>query len=126
MVVLGLGIDIIEISRIEAVLLRKGDNLAKRVLSVTEWKRYCTHRQKIRYLAKRFAVKEAAAKAFGVGMSNGLTYSQFEVYNNKFGKPLLILHDHAADFAKEVGIISIHVSLSDERFYACATVICEG
>lgn len=62
MAILGLGTDIVEIARIEAVISRSGDRLARRVLSDNEWAIWETHQQPVRFLAKRFAVKEAAAK----------------------------------------------------------------
>lgn len=62
MAILGLGTDIVEIARIEAVISRSGDRLAKRVLSDNEWAIWEKHQQPVRFLAKRFAVKEAAAK----------------------------------------------------------------
>lgn len=65
MAILGLGTDIVEIARIEAVISRSGERLARRVLSDNEWAIWETHQQPVRFLAKRFAVKEAAAKAFG-------------------------------------------------------------
>ena len=65
MAILGLGTDIVEIARIEAVIARSGDRLARRVLSDNEWAIWAQHQQPVRFLAKRFAVKEAAAKAFG-------------------------------------------------------------
>ncbi|VEA69577.1 Holo-[acyl-carrier-protein] synthase [Serratia rubidaea] len=71
MAVLGLGTDIVEITRIEAVVERSGDRLARRVLNAAEWALYQQHQQPVRFLAKRFAVKEAAAKAFGTGIRNG-------------------------------------------------------
>ena len=67
MAILGLGTDIVEIARIEAVITRSGERLARRVLSDNEWEIWKTHHQPVRFLAKRFAVKEAAAKAFGTG-----------------------------------------------------------
>src|SRR5690606_16591352 len=79
MAILGLGTDIVEIARIEAVISRSGDRLARRVLSDNEWGIWQTHQQPVRFLAKRFAVKEAAAKAFGTGIRNGLAFNQFEV-----------------------------------------------
>lgn len=63
MAILGLGTDIVEIARIEAVIARSGDRLARRVLSDHEWSIWEQHQQPVRFLAKRFAVKEAAAKA---------------------------------------------------------------
>lgn len=126
MSVLGLGIDIIEMVRIEAVVERSGDRLARRILSSAEWKLYKQHKKPVRFLAKRFAVKEAIAKAFGIGIRNGLSFNQFEVFNDSLGKPNIRLHCRAAEIAKEIGVSAIHVSLSDERRYACATVIIES
>lgn len=126
MAVLGLGIDIVEMARIEAVVKRCGDRLARRVLSTAEWELYRQHHQPERFLAKRFAVKEAAAKAFGTGIRNGLAFNQFEVFNDGLGKPNIRLHDRAAELAKAMGVTAIHVSLADERRYACATVIIES
>ena len=108
MAILGLGTDIVEIARIEAVIARSGERLARRVLSDNEWEIWKTHHQPVRFLAKRFAVKEAAAKAFGTGIRNGLAFNQFEVFND------------------ELGVVNMHVTLADERHYACATVIIES
>ncbi len=126
MAILGLGTDIVEIDRIEAVISRSGDRLAKRVLSANEWAQYQAHQQPVRFLAKRFAVKEAAAKAFGTGIRNGLAFNQFEVFNDELGKPKLRLRDEAERLAARMGVTSVHVTLADERHYACATVIIES
>ena len=126
MAIIGLGTDIVEISRIEAVVERSGEKLAQRILSPAEWQHYQQHQQPIRFLAKRFAVKEAAAKAFGTGIRNGLAFNQFEVVNDSLGKPMLRLHQRAAELAAELGVKSLHVTLADERRYACATVIIES
>lgn len=126
MAIIGLGTDIVEIERIEKVMMRSGDRLAKRILSQFEWQQYQQHSQPTRFLAKRFAVKEAAAKAFGTGIRNGLAFNQFEVFNTPLGKPCLRLLDNAALLAAELGIQASHVTLADERRYACATVIFES
>ena len=125
MAIIGLGIDIVEIKRITKVVESSGERLALRILSILELKQYQLHHQKIRFLAKRFAVKEAATKAFGIGFRSGLAFNQFEVYNTKLGKPSLRFFYRAADFAKSMGINNIHITLSDERYYACAIVILE-
>ncbi|TCV92206.1 holo-ACP synthase [Biostraticola tofi] len=125
MTILGLGTDIVEIGRIEAVVARSGDRFARRILSDGEWALFCRHQQPVRFLAKRFAVKEAAAKAFGTGIRNGLAFAQFEVVNDSLGKPGLRFHARAAELAIELGVKSVHVTLADERHYACATVIIE-
>ncbi|MBJ3816562.1 holo-ACP synthase [Shimwellia pseudoproteus] len=126
MAILGLGTDIVEIARIEAVVSRSGERLARRILSDNEWQQYQQHQQPIRFLAKRFAVKEAASKALGTGIRNGLAFNQFEVGNNPLGKPELYLHGVARQMAERLGVTAIHVTLADERHYACATVIIEG
>ena len=126
MAILGLGTDIVEITRIEAVVERSGDRLAKRILCANEWALYQNHQQPVRFLAKRFAVKEAAAKALGTGIRNGLAFEQFEVVNDPLGKPGLVFHERAAEMALELGVKSVHVTLAAERRYACATVIIES
>ncbi|MFP1724421.1 holo-ACP synthase [Lonsdalea quercina] len=126
MAILGLGTDIVEIARIEATVERSGDRLARRILSDAEWGIYREHQQPIRFLAKRFAVKEAASKAFGTGIRQGLAFAQFEVFNNDLGKPCLRFLGRAAEFAQALGVRHVHVSLADERRYACATVIVES
>lgn len=126
MAVLGLGIDIVEIIRIEAAVERRGDFLARRVLSDPELILYYQHHKPTRFLANRFAAKEATAKAFGTGMRNGLAFNQFGVLNNELGKPHIFLYDRALEIAREMGIKTIHVSLTDVRHYACATVIIEN
>nr|WP_314985630.1 holo-ACP synthase [uncultured Pantoea sp.] len=126
MAILGLGTDIVEIERIAGVIERSGDRLARRVLSEAEWQQYQTHKQPVRFLSKRFAVKEAAAKAFGTGIRGGLAFNQFEVYNDALGKPELRFFQHAADVAEKLGVKHVHVTLADERHYACATVIIES
>ncbi|ATA22951.1 holo-ACP synthase [Brenneria goodwinii] len=126
MAILGLGTDIVEIARIESVIERSGERLARRILTESEWLQYQEHQQPVRFLAKRFAVKEAAAKAFGTGIRNGLAFAQFEVFNDELGKPCLRFFAKAAELAARMGVKHVHVTLADERRYACATVIIEG
>ena len=126
MAIVGIGTDIVEIARIEAATARSGDRLARRVLSDSEWKIWETHQQQVRFLAKRFAVKEAASKALGTGLRNGLAFEQVEVYNDELGTPKLRLLGAAAELAQRLGVRHIHVTLADERHYACATVIAES
>ncbi|MCL2891432.1 MULTISPECIES: holo-ACP synthase [Brenneria] len=125
MSILGLGTDIVEIARIASVIERSGERLARRILTENEWLQYQRHQQPVRFLAKRFAVKEAAAKAFGTGIRNGLAFAQFEVFNDELGKPCLRFFASAAELAAHLGVKRVHVTLADERHYACATVIIE-
>ncbi|WP_063657197.1 holo-ACP synthase [Candidatus Arsenophonus triatominarum] len=126
MAIIGLGTDLVEIVRIEQIIKRLEERLAKRILSAQEWRQYQHHSQPVRFLAKRFAVKEAATKALGTGIRNGLALNQFEVFNDQLGKPGLNLLGQAKILADSLGVQHIHVSLSDEQNYACATVIMES
>ncbi len=84
------------------MISRSGERLARRVLSDNEWAIWETHQQPVRFLAKRFAVKEAAAKAFGTGIRNGLAFNQFEVFNDELGKPRLRLWGEALILAEKL------------------------
>lgn len=126
MAILGLGTDIVEIRRITSIVDRNAEKLAQRILHPSELQCYLKNSQAVRFLAKRFAVKEAAAKALGTGMRDGIMFNQFELINDRLGKPILNLHHRALMFVKQRGMKYLHVSIADERYYACATVIIEG
>jgi holo-[acyl-carrier protein] synthase len=126
MAIIGIGTDIVEIERIGKIFAKSEHRLAQRILSQTEYLLYQQHTDKVRFLAKRFAVKEAVAKALGTGIRLGLAFNQFEVYNNQLGKPQLRLHQQAQVLGNQLGVQHIHVTLADERRYACATVILES
>ncbi|MDC0610652.1 holo-ACP synthase [Vibrio sp.] len=126
MAIIGLGTDIAEISRIEDSLKRLGERFAKRILCEPEFETYSACKQQHRFLAKRFSVKEAAAKALGTGIAKGVTFHDFEIQHDEWGKPLLVLHGVAADIAERKGVKFRHVSISDERHYTVATVILES
>lgn len=124
MAIAGLGTDIVEIARFE-VLQDSRDRLARRVLTTDEWAIYAAHNQPARYLAKRFAAKEAAVKALGTGIGRGISWQQLNVSNNDSGAPILSFSGEFAEKCKQKGIVSAHLSLSDEQHYAVATVILE-
>ncbi len=123
--ILGIGTDIVQIDRIEAALART-PRLARRILTDNEYERFTRHHEPARYLAKRFAAKEAAAKALGIGIGRGISFQQFEIGNNALGAPELRLHGRAEALQRQRGIRALHVSLSDERDYALALVILEA
>ena len=126
MSIIGLGTDIAEIERLEKALDRNGEAFAKRILAESEYQTYLTLRQQKRFLAKRFAAKEAASKALGTGISQGITFRDFIVSNDKYGKPILMLTQRAKEIADNLGVKRIHLSISDERYYVVATVVMEG
>ncbi len=125
MSIVGLGTDIAEIERFEKSLAKLGEAFAKRILTEPELNHFYSTKQQSRFLAKRFAAKEAASKALGTGIAKGVTFHDFIVSNNSSGKPELSLHNQALKYARDANVTHIHLSISDERHYAVATVIFE-
>ncbi|NOH98582.1 holo-ACP synthase [Vibrio sp. 99-70-13A1] len=126
MAVVGLGTDIAEIDRVEKALARSGEAFAKRILAESELVAFQKLKQQGRYLAKRFAAKEAASKALGTGIAMGVTFHDFVISNDEHGKPMLTLHNKALQIAQASKVNSIHITISDERHYAVATVLFES
>ena len=124
MAIKGLGTDIVEIERI-ANAVENSDRLAQRVLTVSEMSIYLNHNDKARYLAKRWAAKEAAAKALGTGIGRGISFQDFETTNDQLGAPKLALFGSAKSLAQSKGADNYYLSISDEINYAVATVIFE-
>ncbi len=130
--IIGLGSDIVEIGRIAAMLERHGERFLKRVFSPAE-RALAEERGAgalAATLAKRFAAKEAAAKALGCGFRDGVQWHDIEVVNDALGAPNLRLHGGAARRLEALlpagHAARMHVSLSDERRYALAVVILEA
>lgn len=126
MAILGLGTDIAEIERVERALGRTGVAFAKRILTPSEMLRFSELKSQARFLAKRFAAKEAASKALGTGIARGVSFQDFAVENDELGKPVLTLSGVAKERSQAMGVKHIHLSISDERYYAVATVILES
>ncbi|CAL4321433.1 holo-ACP synthase [Buchnera aphidicola] len=126
MAIIGIGIDIIKISRIEKIIDTLNSKLAKRILSKKEFYQYLIKKNKINFLAKRFAAKEAAAKALGIGIRNGIKFSDFEIYNDNYGSSKLLLLNEAKKLANSMNVQRNHVNLTDEKKYAYAIVIFES
>jgi holo-[acyl-carrier protein] synthase len=121
----GVGTDLIEIKRVERVLGRFGERFARRILCEPELKRFRGHKQPVAYLAKRFAAKEAFTKALGTGIHAPANWHGVWVVNLKSGKPQLEFSDELQMLLKQRQIRRSHLSLSDEREIAAATVILE-
>ncbi|GLP97185.1 holo-ACP synthase [Paraferrimonas sedimenticola] len=126
MAVVGIGTDLVEVARVEAQLGRLGDRFAKRILTERELAIYHEHKQAGRYLAKRFAAKEAVAKALGTGIGRGVSFQHIEISNDLNGAPLCHLSDGAQQRLAELGGTRIHISISDERHYASAFAVAES
>jgi holo-[acyl-carrier protein] synthase len=124
-VIFGVGTDVVEIERIQKALERFGDKFAKRVLCEPELRRFRAHRLPASYLAKRFAAKEAFTKALGTGIRAPANWHGVWVVNLSSGKPVLEFSAPLAKLLKEKGVTQAHLSLSDEKGVAFATVILE-
>ena len=123
MSVVGIGTDIVDIRRIAKMSENAQHRLAKRILTTKEYQYYLTIKQPERFLAKRWAGKEAAAKALGTGIANGVSFQHFDIVSLASGKPTLELTAQALALAEKLGANSWHISLSDEVKYATAFVV---
>jgi len=134
--ILGIGIDIVQIQRIVKSINRMGDRLAKRILHTEEWIIYqkksynivditTKNRKKALFIAKHFAAKEALVKALGVGMRFELSWQDIQIIRDSLGKPSFILYGKTHQLTKQKSISRIHLSLSDEQQSAIALVILE-
>jgi len=121
----GVGTDLIEIKRVERVLARFGERFARRILCEPELKRFRAHKQPVAYLAKRFAAKEAFTKALGTGIHAPANWHGVWVVNLKSGKPQLEFSEALKKLLAQRGIQRSHLSLTDEKEMAAATVILE-
>jgi holo-[acyl-carrier protein] synthase len=121
----GIGIDMVEILRIEKALQRWGDRFLTRVFTKLEIE-YCYNMAypSARF-ALRFAAKEAFSKALGLGIGRGVSFRHIEVMNAPNGQPHLNLYSKAKELCNHHGVKKSHLSLSDEGLYAVAMVILE-
>jgi holo-[acyl-carrier protein] synthase len=125
MAIMGLGTDIVDITRI-ASQLDKSHRLAERVLTPTEMQTFNTHKFPERFLAKRFAAKEAAVQALGTGIGNGVSFQDMEVVSLASGQPTFVFSGKFAELCEIRDIGHSFVSISDEQHYAIATVVLES
>jgi holo-[acyl-carrier protein] synthase len=124
--IVGTGVDISEVDRIEAAVKRFGDRFLKRVFTPAEV-RYCTGKPNAaERLAARFAAKEAGMKAIGTGLRHGVTWHDVEVVRLPGQRPVLQFHGKAAEFAVRLGCKRTHLSLSHTKEQAIAHVILES
>lgn len=123
--IVGLGIDLVELDRIERVYTRYGKSFAEKILHPDELAVLPEGAQVVPYLAARFAAKEAGSKALGTGFRQGIWFQDFCVKNGPLGQPALYLHGPALAAFERLGAQSAHLSLSHSRHSAAAVVILE-
>ena len=122
----GIGTDIVELSRIEALWVRHGERFAARILNERERVECRASSHPARLLAKRFAAKEAFAKAVGSGMRHPVGFQRIGVTHDGLGKPVLQFDETLRTYLAQFGINGHHVSFSDERGMVVAFVVLES
>nr|WP_314631866.1 holo-ACP synthase [uncultured Janthinobacterium sp.] len=125
----GIGTDICKIPRIEAALARHGERFARKILGPQEMEKFRARSAKnavrgVRFLATRFAAKEAFSKAIGLGLRMPMTWPAAQMLNHPSGKPMIVCSGVLAEFM-EKNRLSAQVTISDEEEYAVAFVIVE-
>ena len=123
--VLGVGIDIARVDRIQETLDRFGQRFLDRIFTPLEQEICLARFRPASALAMRFAAKEAFSKAVGLGMQ-GLAWKEIEVRHDQRGKPFLVLSGRAKEVAGRLGVASTFLSLTDEAGLGAAVVVLEG
>jgi holo-[acyl-carrier protein] synthase len=124
--VIGTGIDVVEIERVARSIERYGSRFLERVYTAAEIA-YCQRKRRnaAESFAARFAAKEAGAKALGTGIGFGVTWRELEVGREPAGRPLLLLHGRAAEIAAALGVRRSSLSITHTRTQSMALVILE-
>jgi holo-[acyl-carrier protein] synthase len=125
-VIFGIGTDIVEYARIETMWARYGTRFAERVLSGQELPGFKSNPRAARFLAKRFAAKEAFAKAVGSGLRHPVSLRRISVTHDGLGKPVLQFDEVLRSHLAQLGISGHHLSISDERNMVVAFVLLEN
>jgi holo-[acyl-carrier protein] synthase len=122
--VVGVGLDLIEVERVAEATRRFGDRFLRRIYHPLELEQ--TRGTRVQYLAARFAVKEALMKALGTGFGAGVRWVDIEVQNLASGQPILVLHGRTAEIARSRGADHSHVSITHTAGHAAAVVVLES
>ncbi len=120
----GTGTDIVAIARMREALARHGERFAQRILAGSEYPEFLAARDPARFLAKRFAAKEAFAKALGTGLRPPATLGAIAVTHDELGKPGYVCAEPLESLLK-TRMLSVHLSISDEKEYVLAFAIME-
>ncbi len=126
MLILGLGIDIIEVPRIKASYEKFGERFLKRILRPGEISYCLSYKEPAPFLAARFAAKEAVSKAFGTGIGAKLSWQDIEVRRKESGEPYIVLHDGGQKLLEARAARAVLISLSHTQTYAAAVALLES
>ncbi|MEM6580147.1 MAG: holo-ACP synthase [Pseudomonadota bacterium] len=120
---ISVGTDILQVSRVQGALKRQGERFMERILTPSERKEFRSSALPERLLAKRFAAKEAVAKALGTGIGRGVSWQDIIVQHDKHGAPRVVLSGGALDVAQQRGGGRVELSISDEVEYVVAFAV---
>ena len=123
--IFGIGHDIVENWRMVQLLEKFEDKIINKVLTVSEQLVYQKRLEKAQFVAKRFAAKEAFAKACGTGLRQPIVMPNISVVNNDLGQPSFVFADNIIHWLEERHIGKCHLSLSDEKMHSSAFVVLE-
>lgn len=123
--IFGVGTDIVEVSRIQAAYDRFGEHFVRRILMDEEIELFRNSKWPVRFLAMRFAGKEAAVKAMGTGFRHGIWLRDVGITNNDWGRPLIIWSERGRGVCDRLGIGTGHVSLTDDAGLVIAFAVVE-
>jgi len=124
--ILGTGIDIIEVARIAASHKKFGERFLNRILLPDETAYCLTHKNPAPFLAARFAAKEAVSKAFGTGIGAALGWRDMEICRKESGEPFVVLHGNGKKLFESRGAKRLHISISHTENYAAVVAVLEG
>jgi holo-[acyl-carrier protein] synthase len=124
--ILGTGIDIIEVARIASSFEKFGERFVNRILLPDEIAYCLMHKNPAPFIAARFAAKEAISKAFGTGIGAQLGWHDMEIARKETGEPFVILHGKGEKLFESRGAKQLLISLSHTQNYAAATAVLEG
>ncbi|MBZ0112809.1 MAG: holo-ACP synthase [Thermoanaerobaculia bacterium] len=122
--IVGMGIDLVDLTRIREILDRHSDRFTDRICRPGEVKA-CHGAARVQHVGGLFAAKEAVMKALGTGWDAGVSFRQIEIRRDSNGAPSVVLHDRAAEIAAELGVARIHLSITHEREQAAAVAVFE-
>ncbi len=121
--IFGIGVDILRAERVHAVYARFGERFAERLLMPAELSLYRRQRNRERFLAMRFAAKEAVVKAMGTGFAHGMWIRDTGVLPDRFGRPEIVFSERGQAKCAELGIANGHLTLSDEAGLVVAVAV---
>ena len=124
--IIGIGVDIVELARVDALQEKFGERFARRILTDDELVVYRQRRHSSSYLATRFAAKEAVAKACGTGIGGQLGFHSMQIDHDGLGKPVLRFLESASALVADLEVGNALISLSDEKHYVVAMAVLES